>query len=90
MSGLLILRSGVDDFPMESYERASRNIATNARAVARACTSAVTVARNCRRVGNCALSVRANNLHSGEAAAAVPGVKERYQCQTETQSGGSR
>jgi hypothetical protein len=75
---------------MESYERASRNIVTNARAVTRACTSAVTVARDCRQVGNCALLVRANNLHSGEAAAAVPGVEEPYQCQTEAQSGGGR
>ena len=52
--------------------------------------SAVTVARNCRRVRNCALSVRADNLHSTEAAAAVPSVKDRYQCQAETQSRGGR
>ena len=33
---------------------------------------------------------RVNNLHSAEAATAVPSVTERYQCQAETQSGGGR
>jgi hypothetical protein len=34
--------------------------------------------------------VRANNLHSAEAAAAVPSITERYQCQAKPQSRGGR
>jgi hypothetical protein len=52
--------------------------------------SELAYARNCPGVRNCALSVRANSLHSAEAAAAVPSVTERYQCQAETQSRGGR
>ena len=37
-----------------------------------------------------ALSVCADKLHSAEAAAAEPGVTERYQRQAETQSRGGR
>jgi hypothetical protein len=36
------------------------------------------------------LSVRADKLHPVKATAAEPSVKERYQCQAETQSRGGR